>query len=253
MENILEVSGLTKLYRNGRGIRDINFVIQRGDIFGFLGPNGAGKTSVMKIITGLIKPDSGQVKIFGCDIATRFAEAMSRVGCLVETADAYQYLSAEQNLKLAARFYPEVNRSRIDEVLETVGLSKYKQEKTAGYSLGMRQRLGLALAMLSRPELIILDEPVNGLDIEGMIEIRKTIARLAAEQQVTFFISSHLIHEIELVCNKIGIIIDGELIRKGEVRELAGEFNSLEDYYVSQLKAKREGTGNGCAEREYCQ
>ena len=240
MEKILEVRNLTKTYKNGRGIKDISFDIYKGDIFGFLGPNGAGKTTVMKIITGLSKADKGEVKIFGRDIENQFEQAMSKVGCLIETADAYEYMSAYKNMQLAARYYPNLKQGRIDEVLEHVGLQQYKNEKAAGFSLGMKQRLGLALAIISEPEFVILDEPVNGLDIEGMVDIRNTILHLAREKQATFFISSHLIHEIELVCNRIGIIVNGELIQTGNVQELtAGRFDSLEDYYLSVLKEKR--------------
>lgn len=241
MEKVLEVKDLSKTYKNGRGVRNISFEVEKGDVFGFLGPNGAGKTTVMKVITGLSVAQQGQVKIFGYDIKDQFAKAMAKVGCLVETADAYEYMSAYKNLELAARFYPGLKKSRIEEVLEDVGLSQFKKEKVGGFSLGMKQRLGLALAILSEPEFVILDEPVNGLDIEGMVDIRNTIINLARERQTTFFISSHLIHEIELVCNRIGIIINGELIREGRVTELLNDhYKSLEDYYLGQLRGGRE-------------
>lgn len=242
MEKILEVSNLKKVYKNGRGIRDITFDICKGDIFGFLGPNGAGKTTVMKIITGLTKPEQGEVKIFGYDIANQFEKAMSKVGCMIETAEAYEYMSAQKNLELAARYYKEVDKKRIEEVLEEVGLIQYKNEKVGSFSLGMKQRLGLALSILSEPEFVILDEPVNGLDIEGMVDIRNTIMRLAREKKTTFFISSHLIHEIELVCNRIAIIIDGKLVNEGQVKDLLNDrYSSLEEYYIGQI---RGGRGN---------
>lgn len=240
MEKVLEVKNLTKVFKNGRGVKDISFEVFKGDVVGFLGPNGAGKTTVMKLITGLAKPDRGEVRIFGCDIADSFEQAMSRVGCLIETVDAYEYLSAFRNLVLAVRFYPNISRSRIEEVLEEVGLGQYMHEKTGNFSLGMKQRLGLALAIISEPDLIILDEPVNGLDIEGMVDVRNTIVRLAGEKQTTFFISSHLVHEIEMVCNRIGIIIDGALVRAGLVSELVtNQYTSLENYYLEQLKSER--------------
>lgn len=239
MEKILEVKNLTKTYSNGRGIKDISFEVYKGDVFGFLGPNGAGKTTLMKLITGLSRVDKGQVKMFGFDIEDQHEKAMAKVGCLIETADAYEYMSAYKNLELAARFYKDLKKTRIEEVLEDVGLGQFKYEKVAGFSLGMKQRLGLALAILSEPEFVILDEPVNGLDIEGMVDIRNTINYLAREKQTTFFISSHLIHEIELVCNSIGIIIDGRLIREGRVSDLLiDKYNSLEDYYIRQLRGK---------------
>lgn len=164
---------------------------------------------------------------------------MAKVGCLIETADAYEYMSAYRNLELAATFYSDIKKTRIEEVLEDVGLGPFKHEKVGTFSLGMKQRLGLALAILSEPEFVILDEPVNGLDIEGMVDVRNTITHLAGEKQITFFIASHLIHEIELICNRIGIIINGQLIREGRVSELlSDQYNSLEDYYISQLRGE---------------
>jgi len=237
MEKILEVKGLTKLYKNKRGIRNLSFDIYQGDVFGFLGPNGAGKTTAMKTITGLCRADEGEVRIFGYVLDNNFAKAMQKVGCLIETPDTYEYMSAYKNLQLAARFYPDLGKTRIDEVLDLVGLTKYKHEKTSNYSLGMKQRLGLANAIISQPELVFLDEPTNGLDVEGMIDVRNTISRLAREEQTTFFISSHLIHEIELVCNRIGIINNGEMIQEGLVTELLqGENNSLEEFFVKQVR-----------------
>lgn len=242
MEKILEVRNLTKIYKNKRGIKNISFDICKGDIFGFLGPNGAGKTTVMKIITGLCKPDQGEVKIFGFNVFDQFEEAMQKVGGIIETASAYEYMSAYKNLELASRYYRDVTKARIEEMLELVGLSKYKNEKVGNYSLGMKQRLGLASAILSKPELVILDEPTNGLDVEGMVDIRNTITRLAQEQETTFFISSHLIHEVELICNRIGIINHGELLKEGLVAELLnGQDISLEDFFIKQLREGNKG------------
>lgn len=239
MEKVLEVKGLTKLYRNGRGIKDITFDVYRGEVFGFLGPNGAGKTTTMKIITGLCKADKGGVSMFGHDVEKAFEKAMSKVGCVIETVEAYEYLSASRNLEMQARYYEGLGKNRISEVLELVGLEKYKREKVSCFSLGMKQRLGLAAAILSKPELVILDEPANGLDIEGTVDIRNIIKRLAQEEKITFFISSHMIHEMEITCDRIGIIDGGRLIRTGVVKELLSDYNSLEDYFISQVKEDR--------------
>lgn len=240
MDKILEVKNLTKLYKNNRGIKNISFDIFKGDIFGFLGPNGAGKTTVMKTITGLCKPDEGEIKIFGFNVGHQFEKAMQKVGSIIETACAYEYMTAHKNLELAGRYYGDVTEERIEKALELFGLGKYKNEKVRNYSLGMKQRLGLATAVLSRPEFVILDEPTNGLDVEGMIDVRNIIARLAREEGITFFISSHLIHEVELICNRIGIINNGELLREGLVAELldSGDI-SLEDFFVKQIKAAK--------------
>ncbi|ETI68476.1 ABC transporter ATP-binding protein [Neobacillus vireti] len=241
METALEVKGITKRYKSGRGVRDIRFDIAKGDIFGLNGPNGAGKTTLLKIIIGLIRPDHGSVTIFGNNTTDQFEQAMKQVGCMIETADSYDYLSAYDNLKLSARFYPELPRTRIDEVLEQVGLAPYKKEKVNGFSLGMKQRLRLASALLSKPKLVILDEPTNGLDIEGIVNFRNTIQQLACEHGITFLISSHMINELSLIAGRIGIMQNGQLIRVGGVNELVKPGITLEQYIVSQLHTSKEG------------
>jgi ABC-2 type transport system ATP-binding protein len=153
-------------------------------------------------------------------------------------------MSACQNLKMAARFYEGLSKNRIDEVLEIVGLSAYKNEKVSQFSLGMKQRLGIASAILSQPDLLILDEPTNGLDIEGMADIRNLILELAHEQQVTFFVSSHLAHEMELICNRVGILNNGKLIREGVVAQLLQSHDSLEDFFIQQAKEDRRNNVN---------
>ncbi|WP_088832483.1 ABC transporter ATP-binding protein [Paenibacillus tyrfis] len=241
MEAVLELNGLTKIYPNRRGVENISLQVQRGDIYGFFGPNGAGKTTVMKIIAGLCRADRGQVRLFGQDASADFVKAMSKVGVLIETADAYDYMSGYKNLELAARFYPQLPRKRIDEVLELVGLAPFKHEKVSQYSLGMKQRLGVAAAILSEPELLILDEPTNGLDIEGMVEMRELIARLAHEQHITFFLSSHLITEMEQLCSRIGILYNGRLIREDFVADIVRGANpmTLENYFMEQVREER--------------
>ncbi|WP_088186996.1 ABC transporter ATP-binding protein [Desulfosporosinus sp. FKA] len=236
MEPIIEIKNLTKQYENGRGIKNINLEIFEGDIFGFLGPNGAGKTTAMKLMTGLIHPDYGDVKIFGHSITEDYEKAMAKVGCLIEIAEAYAFLSAFDNLKQLARFYPDVDYQRIDEVLELTGMAKYKHEKPKKFSLGMKQRLGLAAAILSRPKVVILDEPLNGLDVEGMIDIRKLIQKLADEEKTTFFISSHLIHDVELTCNRIGVIYNGEILNVESTKTILRNYATLENYFVSEVE-----------------
>jgi ABC-2 type transport system ATP-binding protein len=238
--NLLEVKEVTKLYSKGRGVRNVSFDVSKGDIFGFVGPNGAGKTTILKIIMGLIQPDQGNVRIFGHIVTERFEQAMEHVGCIIETADAYDYMSAYDNLKLSARFYPDLPKTRIDQVLEQVGLSSYKIERVGGYSLGMKQRLALASALLSNPQLVILDEPTNGLDIQGMVDVRNSIQQLAHEQGITFLISSHMIHDLSMIVNRIGIMHNGSLIRIGKVNELLKEEMTLEQYVVSQTQTPKE-------------
>ncbi|MCX8129501.1 MAG: ABC transporter ATP-binding protein [Clostridia bacterium] len=236
MEKVLEIIDLNKVYKNNRGIRNVSLEIYRGDVFGFLGPNGAGKTTAMKIMTGLMEADSGDVKIFGHSINDSFEKAMQKVGCIIETVESYSYLTAYENLKQFSRYYSNVDNKRIDEVLEITGLLKYKSEKAKNFSLGMKQRLGIAAAILSRPELVILDEPLNGLDVEGMIEMRKLIKKLSEENNTTFFISSHLIHDVELTCNRIGIVIDGKILSVDYTENILKNHASLENYFISEVE-----------------
>lgn len=236
MDKVIEITNLTKVFKNGRGIKDINLDIYRGDIFGFLGPNGAGKTTAMKIMTGLSKPDSGDVKILGYSVLEQFEKAMKNVTCIIETAESYPYLTAYENLKQFARYYKDVDDKRIDEVLELTSIIKYKNEKPRKFSLGMKQRLGLAAAIMSRPEVVILDEPLNGLDVEGMIDMRNIIKQLAEVEKTTFFISSHLIHDVELTCNRIGVLYNGRMLSVDATANILNNYASLENYFVSEVE-----------------
>lgn len=236
MEKVIEINNLTKVFKNGRGITDINLEIHRGDIFGFLGPNGAGKTTAMKIMTGLSKPDSGDVKIFGYSILEHYEKAMKKVGCIIETAESYPYLTATENLKQFSRYYENVDDKRIEDVLELVGLLKYKNEKPRKFSLGMKQRLGIAAAILSKPEVVILDEPLNGLDVEGMVQMRNIIKSLTETEKTTFFISSHLIHDVELTCSKIGILYNGKILNVDITENILNNYATLENYFISEVE-----------------
>lgn len=239
MEKILEVKGLIKLYKNGRGASDINLELEKGDVVGLLGPNGSGKTTIMKAIVGLVHANAGSVRIFGCDISTDFECAMERVGCLIEAPAIYENMTAAKNLKLAARYYPNIDEKRITDVLRIVRLDKYKKDKVGRFSLGMKQRLGLALALLSEPELLILDEPANGLDIEGIVEIREIILRLAEEKGITFLISSHIAVEIEKTCNKVVVLHEGEMLSLDSMEDALKRNPTLEDYYLEKVREKR--------------
>lgn len=236
MEKAIEINNLSKIYKNGRGIADINLDIYKGEIFGFLGPNGAGKTTAMKIMTGLIKPDSGDVKILGYSILKEYESVMQKVGCIIETAESYLYLTAFENLKQVSRYYRNVDENRINEVLELTGMLKYKNEKPRKFSLGMKQRLGIAAAILSKPEVIILDEPLNGLDVEGMITMRNIIKNLVEKEDTTFFISSHLIHDVELTCTRIGVLYNGKMLNVDTMKNILNNYATLENYFVSEVE-----------------
>ncbi len=234
-QKAIEIQGLTKMYKNARGIRDVQLDVFPGDIFGLLGPNGAGKTTAMKVMTGMLQPDSGDVRIFGHSVLTEYELAMANVGCIVETAVSYPNLTAYENLKVVGRFYGMTDGKRIDEALEVVGMLKYRNEKSANFSLGMKQRLGIAAAILPRPKLLILDEPLNGLDVEGMVEMRNLVKRLAAEEGTTFFISSHLVHDVERTCDRIGVIFDGRLLRVDSIESILRDHASLESFFMSEV------------------
>ena len=236
--SILEIKNLTKLYKNGRGIKNVSLSVEKGDILGLLGPNGSGKTTIMKAVTGLVRPNKGSISVFGMDIDEKFEQIMKKTGTLIESPAIYKDLSAHKNLQICAGLYPNVNEARIDRMLNLVHLEQYKNDKAGRFSLGMKQRLGLAMALLSEPELVILDEPVNGLDIEGVVEVREIIKRLSAEKETTFMISSHMAAEIEKTCTKTAVMYNGELIAFNTMEEAMRLHPSLEDYFLDVVKDK---------------
>lgn len=226
MENqpILRVQHLQKSFGNFRAVKDVSFTVNKGDIFGFLGPNGAGKSTTMRCMLSLIKPDAGQIEIFGKDLTKDRAAILAQIGSIVEKPDFYKYLSALQNLKIFARISgAAVSEKQLYEQLEFVGLAGREKDKVAGFSHGMKQRLGIAQTLLHQPELIILDEPTTGLDPQGIIEVRELILRLKNEQNKTIILSSHQLSEIELVANRMVIINRGEGIIEGEVATLMNQ------------------------------
>lgn len=236
--NVIEINNLTKLYKNGRGAKNVSLTVEKGDIMGLLGPNGSGKTTIMKAILNLVNSE-GSVKIFGMDLHEDFESILRRTGALIEAPAVYKDMTAYQNVKMHAAMYPRIDKERIEHILDVVHLLPYKNDKAGKFSLGMKQRLGLAVAFVSNPELIILDEPVNGLDIEGVVEVREIIKRLNKEKGVTFLISSHMAGEIEKTCNKVAVMYEGELIAKATTEEALRLHPSMEDYFLSVVKEKR--------------
>lgn len=220
MEYILETKDLTKYYGSKKSVNSLNLKVEKGDIYGFLGPNGAGKTTTIRMILGLIRPTKGEVFIDGVSVQNDFTKAIKDIAGIVETPKFYENLSGYDNLKILKNFRPDIPASRIDEVLELVDLKEAKKQKFKTYSLGMKQRLGLAATLLNKPKIIILDEPTNGLDPKGVVEIRETITKLAQVEEITVLISSHILHEVELMCNKVAIIVNGKLIVEGNTHEL---------------------------------
>jgi ABC-2 type transport system ATP-binding protein len=212
MVAVLQTEGLTKHFGTFPAVQDLSLEVQEGDLYGFLGGNGSGKTTTMRMILGLVRPTSGRALIFGKDVRAHFIEVMSQVGSLVELPAYYPYLSAVQNLEILRLASGGVARSRIDEVLDLVELGSRKHDRVRTYSQGMRQRLGIAMALLAKPRLVFLDEPTNGLDPHGINQVRHVIKDMNRKDGVTFVISSHLLHEIELTCNRVGMIKQGKLI-----------------------------------------
>jgi len=240
MDKILEVVDLEKRYKNGRGISNVSFDIYPGEVVGLLGPNGSGKTTIMKSITGLIGANKGSIKICGIDIEADFESAIRNVGCLIETPSLILGMSCYNNLKLISRFYKDVGPDRIDSVLQITGLTKYKNDKVKSFSLGMKQRLAIAMAIFQNPKLVILDEPSNGLDIEGSKELRKIISQLAKEFMISFLVSSHQVHEIEMICDKLLIIKDGNIVDSCVVKNVQGIGLSIEDYFIEKINVSKE-------------
>ena len=188
-----------------------------GDILGFIGPNGAGKTTTIKLILGIQNITSGKVYINGYDIEENFKKAIENVGTIVESPDLYMYMSGYENLKLVANLYKNVDKKRIDEIVKLVGLENRIKDKVSKYSLGMRQRLGIAQALLHRPKLLILDEPTNGLDPEGIKEVKVLLKKLAEQENMAILISSHNLAELDTFCNKISIIKNGEIVETNDI------------------------------------
>lgn len=208
---VLEVKNINKFFGKKQILKDISFDIEEGEILGFVGPNGSGKTTTIKIILGLQKASSGEVYINGDNIKENFENAIRKVGAIVESPDMYMYLSGLDNLKLVANYY-NISHDKIDSIVEFVGLKDRIKDTVSKYSLGMRQRLGIAQAILNKPNLLIVDEPTNGLDPSGIIEFRKMLKELAKKEKMSIFISSHNLAEIENICDKVLLINEGEIV-----------------------------------------
>ena len=217
---ILQTKNLGKQYKRRWAVHHLDLEVHRGDVFGFLGPNGAGKSTTIRMLLSLIRPTEGEVFLFNYSLVNDREKALRSIGGIVEKQDFYLYLSAYRNLEIVGSLNGGAKRKRIEEVLELVGLSARARDKVKTYSHGMKQRLGIAQALLSDPELVILDEPTSGLDPQGMKEIRDLIRHLASDRQKTILLSSHLLNEVEMVANRMAVINRGELVIQGEVGAL---------------------------------
>ena len=226
MENILKITNVSKKYEKKLVLDKVNMSINRGDIYGFVGENGSGKTTIIRLITGLIFPNEGDIELFGVNSKSNDVLAMrKRIGAIVESPSIYKNMSAKENLLTQASLLNITDESKIDKALEMVGLGYLinDKKKAANFSLGMRQRLGIAMALISDPEFIILDEPMNGLDPQGIVDIRELIVKLNEEHNITFLISSHILTELSLIATKYGIISKGKMIKEITNEELKNE------------------------------
>jgi ABC-type multidrug transport system ATPase subunit len=245
-EKIIEVVNLSKQFKELKAVDSLNLNVYKGDVFGFLGPNGAGKSTTIRMLLSLIKPSDGEIRIFGKSLQNHRKEILKKIGAIVEKPDFYGYLSAFKNLEILGKISGgDYSKNRIMEVLELVGLNKRFKSKVKTFSHGMKQRLGIAQALLHDPELIILDEPTTGLDPQGMKEIRDLIVFLSKEKQKTIFLSSHILYEVELVANRMIIINKGSAKVEGKVEELLNANNlkvTIEVDNVENVKMLLENT-----------
>ena len=228
-KQVLLLDNVHKSIKNKEIVKGISFSINAGEVLGFLGPNGAGKSTTLRMIVGLSTPTSGKIMIDGYSITKDHVRAMSKVGCIIEGPDMYNYLSGLENLKMLSSMNKNVTKEDISKAIKLVGMQNRINDKVSTYSLGMKQRLGLAQALIHKPKLLILDEPTNGLDPSGINEFRHIIKDLAKKENIAVLISSHLISEVELMCDKVAIIKGGNLLKYSEVSEL---INDKEIFFV---------------------
>ena len=236
---ILEIKNLSKKSGTGYRVKNLSMSIPKSCVYGFLGPNGAGKTTTLKMILGLIKKDAGEIKMFGEDVSDKnLLSLLHKTGSLIENPGGYPHLSGLENMQIIAKL-KGVNESEIEKALKIVRLYEQKDKKLGAYSLGMKQRLGIAMALLGDPKFLILDEPSNGLDPAGIMEIRNLITSLPKERDITVLISSHLLNEIEQMADYVGIIHKGQMLYQGKLSELESTGENLEKIFL-ELTGERE-------------
>jgi ABC-type multidrug transport system ATPase subunit len=242
-DSIISIQHLAKNFGSFQAVRDVNIQVNRGDVYGFLGPNGAGKSTTMRCMLSLIKPDAGDISLFGLPLTSNRTQILRRVGSLIEKPDFYKFLSAYRNLDLFSRISGAPStKKEIYNMLEFVGLEGREKDQVGGFSHGMRQRLGIAQTLLHNPDLIVLDEPTTGLDPQGIIDMRNLILRLKNEQQKTIVFSSHNLSEVEIICNRMVIIHQGKSVVEGNVKELLNE----EDQII-RIQTQEDAISNGMA------
>lgn len=238
MATVVELKNVTKTIKGRKIIDNLSFSVNAGEVFGFLGPNGAGKTTTIRMIVGLIGMTSGEIHICGSSITKEYEKAVSHVGAIVENPELYKFMTGYQNLQQAARLSKNVTNEKIDKIVKLVGLTERIHDKVKTYSLGMRQRLGIAQSLLHNPKILILDEPTNGLDPAGIREIRDYLRNLAKEKNLAIIVSSHLLSEMEMMCDRIAIIQKGKLVNVQNV--VNEELDSDKKQYFCDLDNRNE-------------
>ncbi len=234
METMIQIHQVSKVYKGTETITNVNMNVRRGEIYGFLGPNGAGKTTIMKMILNLVKPSSGEIRVFDQPVLPTSVQYLKRIGSIIEYPVFYDRLTAEANLDLHCRYIGYHNKSAIKEALEIVGLHGVGKKKIHEFSLGMKQRLGIARAIVTKPDILILDEPINGLDPIGIKDIRELLLLFKKNYGTTILISSHIVSEIESVADTIGIIHQGQLLTEVKMADIRGQHaGSLEAYFIN--------------------
>ncbi len=228
MENnvVLKVLNITKNFGTRTAVNNVSFEIKQGEIYGLIGQNGAGKTTIIRMITGLCKPTSGSVYICGYNVETDFEKAIKNVGAIIENPELYSYMSGMDNLKYFASLYGNISQQKLENIVKVVGMENRINDKVKNYSLGMKQRVGIAQALVNSPKLLILDEPTNGLDPNGIKEMRMFLKRLAKENNIAILISSHILAEMQLICDRVGIIDNGLIVENKTMKELQQKVNS---------------------------
>lgn len=249
MSKVLELKNVTKIMGNRKIVDNVSFEINSGEIFGFLGPNGAGKTTTIKMITGLLKIDEGDILISNNDVKKNFEKALSQVGGIIENPEMYGYLTGRTNLEIYGRMHGNISKERINEVIKLVKLENRINDKVKKYSLGMRQRLGVAQALLHNPKLLILDEPTNGLDPMGIKELRDTLRHLAEKEGLAVLVSSHLLSEMELMCDRVGIIDNGKVIDIKTLKDIKKQ--NIESLITYELEVSNYSLARKIIENDY--
>ncbi|MFZ7946179.1 ABC transporter ATP-binding protein [Neobacillus sp. 19] len=236
MSYIIQTNQLTKAYKGKEVVSNVNMKVKKGEIYGFLGPNGAGKTTIMKMLTNLVKPTSGEIEIFGEKLTNTSYEVLKRMGSIIEYPVFYDRLTARENLELHCEYMGYYDKKAIDAALELVKLKNIEDKSVKDFSLGMKQRLGIARAIITKPELLILDEPINGLDPVGIKELRDLFHMLCREYGITMLISSHILGEIEQIADTIGVIRDGKLIKEVSMNEIHEQNTEYIELVVNDVK-----------------